>query len=167
MFRPMTHLQLGVAALWFSSVMLGSAPVQAKPNPIVKPVPIARPIAQPEELITPDDALALPPPGIQIAPINGTVTVKLVNKTNAAINYQAVGDTEFRTLAGESSVTLQKLKTPITLSAYRQDRGLLNMVPTIVGSKAQVLEITLDATTDFSVDKTIIRIEATGLVFIY
>ncbi len=162
MFRLMNHLQLGMAALLLlGSLMLEWAPVQAKPAAPVKP------IAQPEELITPDDALALPPADTQIAPVNGTVTVKLVNKTSAAINYQAVGDTEFRTLAGSASITLQKLKTPITLSVYRQDRGLLNIVPQVVGDKTKVLEITLDTTTDFSLDKTIIRIEDSGLVYIY
>jgi hypothetical protein len=161
MFRLMHHLQLGMATLLFSSFVLGGSPSQAKPTQTVKPNPA------PETLITPDDAVSLPPAGTQIAPVNGTVTVKLVNKTNAAINYQAVGDTEFRTLAGAASITLQKLKTPITLSAYRQDRGFLNMMLKVIGNKTQALEITLDATTDFSADKTIIRIESTGLVFVY
>jgi hypothetical protein len=178
MLRLINYLQLGIAALLSSSLLLGLAPVQAKPAPPVKPAsPTSSPIKFPaksgeepsdateELLLTPDEAL--PPAGAQISPVNGTVTVKLINKTNAAINYQAVGDTEFRTLAGVSSITLQNLKIPVTLTAYRQDRGLLIMTPKVVEGKAKVLEITLDATTDFSVDKTIIRIEATGLVFVY
>jgi hypothetical protein len=158
MFRQILKSPFGIVGgcvLWaVSSSVLA---VAAKPVP-----PVA---AQPEQLLTPEQAL--PAPRAQIQPVNGRVTLKLINKTNALINYQAVGDTAPRTLGGNTSITLQNLKTPMTLTIDREDRGFLDITPKVLGRKANTLEMTLEGTSNFSLDKTTVRIEKSGLVFLY
>lgn len=95
------------------------------------------------------------------------VTLRLKNNTYAAINYQAVGDTKPRTLAGRSIISLQKLRTPVTLTLNRQDAGLLKVTLTPLSNAKESLEVTLETTTDLSADTTTMRIENTGLVFLY
>ncbi|MGV0024949.1 hypothetical protein ACFE35_08080 [Phormidesmis priestleyi ANT.L61.2] len=95
------------------------------------------------------------------------VTLRLKNNTYAVVNYQVIGDTKPRTLAGRSSVSLQNLRTPVTLTLDRQDAGLLKVTPTALINAKESLEVTLDTTTDLSADATTLRIENTGLIFLY
>lgn len=112
-----------------------------------------------------------PAPEAQFIPkaqvkLNGDrVTITLINLTNAAITYQAIGDTEIRTLPGRGTVALQGLRVPTTLTLDRQDSGLLNITPR---EKAPgTIEVTLDATTDLGIDSPTMRIESNGSVFLY
>ena len=118
------------------------------------------------------DPSATPLPESQFVPkariqLNGDrITVTLINRTNAAIYYQAVGDTQIRTLAGRETVTLRGLRVPTTLTLDRQDFGLLQVTP----KQAQApnsLEVTLDTTTNLGVDGTTMRVEPNGSVFLY
>ena len=99
-----------------------------------------------------------------VSPSDGRVTVRLVNNTNAPIVFQAVGDTQVRTLAGRSEIALQGLRVPTTVTFYRQDRGLLMVTPR--SSESGVLEVTMQETTDFAMDRTALRIENNGNVFL-
>jgi hypothetical protein len=99
-----------------------------------------------------------------VSPSDGRVTVRLVNKTNAPITFQAVGDTQVRTLAGRSEIALQGLRVPTTVTFYRQDRGLLMVTPR--NSQSGVLEVTMQETTDFAMDRTALRIENNGSVYL-
>ncbi|MBE9012926.1 hypothetical protein IQ250_22250, partial [Pseudanabaenaceae cyanobacterium LEGE 13415] len=85
--------------------------------------------------------------------------------TNAAISYQAIGDTEVRTLPGRGTVSLQGLRVPTTLTFDRQDSGLLNITPK--QAAAGTIEVILDATTDLGVDSPTMRVESNGSVFLY
>jgi hypothetical protein len=99
-----------------------------------------------------------------VSPTDGRVSVLLVNQTNAPIVYQAIGDTQQRILPGRSQITLQGLNTPANVAFYRQDRGLLMVTPR---SYAQgTLEVTLQETTDFAMDRTALRIENNGAVYL-
>ncbi|MBF2067040.1 MAG: hypothetical protein IGS39_21895 [Calothrix sp. C42_A2020_038] len=100
-----------------------------------------------------------------VSPTAGRVTVRLVNKTNAPITFQAVGDTQVRTLAGRSKVSLQGLQVPTTVTFYRQDRGLLMVTPKTT-SESGVLEVSMQETTDFAMDRTALRIENNGAVYL-
>ncbi|NJR14715.1 MAG: hypothetical protein HC785_02740 [Calothrix sp. CSU_2_0] len=63
-----------------------------------------------------------------------------------------------------SQVSLQGLSTPTNVTFYRQDRGLLMVTPR---SSAQgTLEVTLQETTDFAMDRTALRIENNGAVYL-
>lgn len=112
-----------------------------------------------------------PAPETQFVPraqvtLNGDrVNITLINLTNAAITYQAIGDTEIRTLPGRGTVSLQGLRVPTTLTLDRQDAGLLNVTPK---EKAPgTIEVTLDATTDLAIDSPTMRVESNGSVFLY
>jgi hypothetical protein len=100
-----------------------------------------------------------------VMPINGKVTVRLVNQTGAQINYQAIGDTAPRSLQSKSDVTLQGLRTPTTVTFRRQDGGLL-MVTAVGSSNQGVLELTLRETVDFAMDKTTVTIEQNGAAYL-
>ena len=100
-----------------------------------------------------------------VSPTNGQVSIRLVNKTNAAIVYQVIGDTQLRTLAGRSEVMLQGLRTPTNVAFYRQDRGLLMVTPQ-TSSRNSMLDVTLQETTDFAMDRTSMRIENNGAVYL-
>lgn len=100
-----------------------------------------------------------------VTPTDGRVTVKLVNQTNAPISYQAVGDTAPRTLQGKSNVTLQGLRIPATVTFHREDGGLLMVTPQ--GSSQQgSLQLTLRETTDLGMDRSALRIEQNGSVYL-
>jgi hypothetical protein len=99
-----------------------------------------------------------------VSPTDGKVSVLLLNQTNAPIVYQAIGDTQQRILPGRSQVRLQNLTTPANVTFYRQDRGLLMVSPQI--SPQGVLKVTLQETTDFAMDRTALRIEKNGAVYL-
>lgn len=106
------------------------------------------------------------PPIATLTPNNGAVGVKLINKTGAEIVYQVIGDTRLRTLGGRSQVVLQDLKTPVSLSFYRRDRGFLLVSPQVPTTAANTIELTLTETTDFAIDKTALTIESDGEVYL-
>ena len=99
-----------------------------------------------------------------VTPMSGKVGVRLVNQTAAPISYQVIGDTALRTLQGKSEVMLQNLSTPLTVTFYRQDKGLLMVTPQ--GSSQQgMLQLSFNETTDVKMDKSAMRIEQNGAVF--
>jgi len=100
-----------------------------------------------------------------VSATDGRVSVRLMNKTNAPIVYQVIGDTQLRTLAGRSEVMLQGLRTPTNVAFYRQDRGLLMVTPQ-GSSQNGMLDVTLQETTDFAMDRTSMRIENNGSVYL-
>lgn len=104
------------------------------------------------------------PPSATVTPVNGRISIRLTNTTNAIAFYQVIGDTEQRTLAGKSQVTLQNLAIPTTLTFSRQDRGLLRT--TTSATTAGLLEVTFDATTDLAEDRTTLRVQPDGTVFL-
>ena len=106
------------------------------------------------------------PPIATLTPNQGSVGVKLINKTGADIVYQVIGDTRVRTLRGRSNVTLQALQTPVSLSFYRRDRGFLLVSPVVPTTAANTIELTLTETTDFATDKTALTIESDGEVYL-
>ena len=106
-------------------------------------------------------------PKAQVSLTENRVTVKLINTTNAPISYQAIGDTNVRTLPGRGTVTLQGLRVPSTLTFHRQDAGLLNITPKQSTQSANTIDVTLDATTNLGIDSPTMRIESNGSVFLY
>ncbi len=147
----------------FVSFLLPFAAIaQSITPPALAPPPVVAPQQSPDQPLTPP----LPEqelPSTSVAPINGRITVRLVNRTGAAISYQVIGDTQERSLGGNASVTLQALRTPTNITFYRQDRGLLQVRPQ---ASSGLLTATFTATTDLSVDKNILSIQQSGLVFL-
>jgi len=100
-----------------------------------------------------------------VTPTNDKVNVKLVNQTNAPISYQAVGDTAPRTLQDKSSVMLQGLRVPATVTFHREDGGLLMATPQGFSQQGS-LQLTLRKTTDLGMDRSALRIEQSGSVYL-
>ncbi len=101
----------------------------------------------------------------QVALADGKVNIRLVNETGADITYQVIGDTQPRMLQGKSNVMLQGLNAPTTLTLYRKDRGLLQVVPQATSTPG-MLEVKLDETTDQNMNKGSVRVQEDGTVFV-
>ncbi|MBD2354049.1 hypothetical protein H6G41_05335 [Tolypothrix sp. FACHB-123] len=95
---------------------------------------------------------------------NANVNIRLVNDTGANITYQVVGDTNERSLGGQSDVILQGLRAPITVTFQRADGGLISV--NAQASETGLLEVRLDETTDVAQDKKAMRIQSNGSVFL-
>ena len=105
------------------------------------------------------------PPSAILMPTNGKVSIRLLNETSANITYEAIGNTNQRLLLGKSSVILQDLKTPLSITFKRQDGGLL-MVNPKANSEPGTLSVTFTETTDLGIDKSAMDIQNTGAVFL-
>lgn len=103
-------------------------------------------------------------PKAVVTPIDGKVNIKLINATKAAVTYQVVGDTEQRTLTGDADVTLQDIKTPVTVTFVREDGGLLKVNPQ--AASAGLLEVTLDETTSLDESDSAMQVQQTGIVLL-
>jgi hypothetical protein len=121
--------------------------------------------------LTPRESQLTPPPSQRQRPIarialaNGKVNVRLVNDTVANITYEVIGDTAPRSLSGKSDVILQGLKAPVNITFQRQDGGLLQATPQ-PGRESGVLELRLKETTDVGQNRSALRIENNGSVFL-
>jgi hypothetical protein len=134
-----------------------AAPLEGRAMAQVRPsAPVANPPLPSEQQ----------PPIAILTPSNGTVEVKLINKTGAQIVYQVIGDTRLRVLSGRSEIMLQSLPTPVSLSFYRRDRGFLLVSPQVPTAATNTIELTLTETTDFATDKTALTIESDGEVYL-
>ncbi|MBD2387965.1 hypothetical protein [Cylindrospermum sp. FACHB-282] len=124
-----------------------------RPAPTRPPSSATQPPAQPQAPIT------------MIALANGRVNIRLVNDTGANVTYQVIGDTPERSLPSKSNVMLRGLTTPTTVTFHRQDGGLLRVTPQ-PSSKSGMLLVTLQQTTDVNQDRSAMRIQNNGSVFL-
>ncbi len=125
----------------------GEAPTTGRVNVIQPPAPEQR--SQPIASVT---------------PTYGRVNVKLINNTNAIIEYEAIGHTQRRLLPGRQEIVLRNLPVAVTVSAIRQDGGFLTITPTT--SDSGVLELTLNESTKPGDNQGAIRIQENGQVFL-
>lgn len=102
----------------------------------------------------------------QMNPVNGEVTIKLVNEMNTPVTYQLIGDTSDRQLSSDSMITLQSVEAPTTLTFYRPDGGFINAIPQPT-EETGVLQITLEEAYDVDNDAQALRINEQGEVYIY
>lgn len=103
---------------------------------------------------------------MRVMPVNGQLSVKLINQTGDPITYQIVEDTKPRFLSVDGEVNLTQLKMPLTLTFHRPNGGLIS-VNSQAMSDAGVLEVRLDNTSNLSADKNALVVEENGLVFVY
>jgi hypothetical protein len=169
-----TGLLVSIASISFA----GGPPPQGKPvsQPTTPPTN-GKPVSEPTPAETPstngkptapvaDDAPArFPMPSARVTPTEGMVVIKLVNTTNAVINYQVVGITQPRTLGEQSEILLQNLKTPITLTYQRPDGGLLLVRPQATATPG-MLQVSFGATTDLGADTKSMDVQEDGRVFL-
>jgi hypothetical protein len=130
---------------------------------------ISFPLSLESQGILPSQAppVLIPPPVEDIQPVDGTVTpvdgnitVKLINKTNAKVRYQVLGITRPRILEGKADSQLTKLPLPVSLTFRRVDNGFLKV--TMKSSSTGILEVELDGTEDFNSDRISLWINPKG-----
>jgi hypothetical protein len=158
-----TYKQVGFAATVMGSLLMISLPGMAMPQLLsqssMSPNSATGTEAQPP---LPE---SLQSPKAVVVPVNGMITVKLDNATGADITYQVIGNTKPRLLQRRSSVTLQGLPTPTTVTFRRKDGGLLRVSPR-TSTQNGLLEVTFTKTTSLSVDKTTMTVQRSGGVFL-
>lgn len=140
----------------------GVIPNSVTPNQEVFTKPSTPPpvgVIQPPLPETQSNAIA------RVTPINGKVNVKLKNNTNAFISFEALGDTGRRFLLAGEEIVLQELKTPVTITAVRQDKGLLEIMA-VPNSEPGMLELSLNESKSLSNNLGAIRIQQDGQVFL-
>jgi hypothetical protein len=157
MNNSMSFLNRGIQAFQMFGIvgvltLPGIAAAAPAPTEIIQPM-------QPNRL-----AQVTPTPDSAMTPVNGKVTIRFVNETGAAIEYQVVGDTEYRTLAGNTAMNLKDLPVPVTLTFRRQDAGLLQ-VRFQADSPSGTIVVNVSATTDFALDRTTLYIDQAGRIF--
>lgn len=98
----------------------------------------------------------------RLSPQTGKTTVVLMNNTGDEVVYEAIGQTAPRTLAAGESVRLESLPLPITITAERQNFGLVDM--NAVVSADGTLNVGLESS-GFDEVQGALRISEDGLVF--
>ena len=151
----------------------GPPPQQGKPvsqpadteEPVSQPTPAASP--SPSEMpSTPTNTPSrFPLPSARVTPAEGMIVIKLVNTTNAVINYQIVGVTPPRTLGEQSEILLKTIQVPITLTYQRPDGGLLLVRPQATAMPG-MLQVSFGATTDLAADTKSLEIQEDGKVIL-
>ncbi|MFK8182717.1 MAG: hypothetical protein AB8B99_05030 [Phormidesmis sp.] len=94
---------------------------------------------------------------------SGKATVLLMNNTGAEVTYEAIGQTPPRILAPDESVRLDALPMPVTITAERQNFGLVDMVVSV--SDAGTLTVDLERS-EFDEVQGALRIREDGYVFV-
>ena len=148
----------------------GPPPQQGKPvsqptatEEPVSPTPAASPSGMPST--TKDAPPRFPMPSARVTPSEGMIVIKLVNTTNAVINYQIVGVTPQRTLGEQSEIVLKTIQVPITLTYQRPDGGLLQVRPQATAMPG-MLQVSFGATTDLATDTKSLEIQEDGKVIL-
>lgn len=178
--RPMQLRKISwtFACLFCSSLILsltviasaGGPPPEKKGKPVQeestgKPVreehPTTPPASDPHPMEEPDQ---FPLPSARVSPVNGMVTLRLINPSNILINYQIVGGTRELTLGERSQAELAGFPVPLTLTYQREDGGLLLVFPRAVAPG--VLEVKFQPTSDFDKDTKSLNIPENGSVFL-
>ena len=114
----------------------------------------------------PQDARArFPMPSARVTPAEGMVVIKLVNTTNAVINYQVIGVSPQRTLGEQSEILLKTIQLPITLTYQRPDGGLLLVRPQATAMPG-MLQVSFGATTELDADTKSLQIQEDGKVIL-
>jgi len=151
----------------------GPPPQQGKPvsQPAETPAATEEPVSQPSPgssglPSTPTNAPPrFPMPSARVTPAEGMIVIKLVNTTNAVINYQIVGVTPQRTLGEQSEILLKSIQVPITLTYQRPDGGLLLVRPQATAMPG-MLQVSFGATTDLATDTKSLEIQEDGKVIL-
>ncbi|MEG4232142.1 hypothetical protein QUA40_08520 [Microcoleus sp. Pol11C3] len=151
----------------------GPPPQQGKPvsQPAATPAATEEPVSQPSPGLsgmpsTPTNAPPrFPMPSARVTPSEGMIVIKLVNTTNAVINYQIVGVTQQRTLGEQSEILLKTIPVPITLTYQRPDGGLLLVRPQATAMPG-MLQVSFGATTELGTDTKSLEIQEDGKVIL-
>jgi len=137
----------------------------ANEDPVSQPTPAASPSPTRKPSTTTNAPSRFPMPSARVTPSEGMIVIKLVNTTNAVINYQIVGVTQQRTLGEQSEIVLKTIQVPITLTYQRPDGGLLLVRPQATAMPG-MLQVSFGATTDLATDTKSLEIQEDGKVIL-
>jgi hypothetical protein len=137
----------------------------ANEEPVSQPTPAASPSPRAMPSTTTDAPSRFPMPSARVTPSEGMIVIKLVNTTNAVINYQIVGVTPQRTLGEQSEILLKSIQVPITLTYQRPDGGLLLVRPQATAMPG-MLQVSFGATTELGTDTKSLEIQEDGKVIL-
>lgn len=93
----------------------------------------------------------------------GRATVMLMNNTGAEVTYEAIGQTPPRILSVNQAVRLDSLPMPVTITAERQNFGLVDMFVTVTDEG--ILNVSLERS-EFDEVQGALRIREDGFVFV-
>ncbi len=146
LFRTWVARVSGVAV---SAIAVGTLSAASPMSAMAQPLPTQ----SDDELVTSFTALG------------GQVTIEFNNETGAPLTYEVLGITEPRVLPPEQSVLLQNIPLDATVTAVRNDNGLID----ITGSGGETGQLSLSIVREVNFDDTqgVIIIEASGRVFAY
>ncbi|MBF2074371.1 MAG: hypothetical protein IGS50_11510 [Synechococcales cyanobacterium C42_A2020_086] len=99
---------------------------------------------------------------LYVRPAGGKVNIRFINETGAAINYEVIGETQYRTLAGRSQMLLENLPVPTTFTFRRADFGLLQVSLQEDTPASGTLTVRVRETLDFALDRTTIHVDPSG-----
>jgi len=100
-----------------------------------------------------------------VTPQNQQVSVRLKNNTNALIFYRAVGHTGDKPLRGGEEAVLRGLPLPVTVMTTRVDDGFVEVAS--VSTDSGMLEVALDEDANLDGNRSTLRIQEDGQVFLY
>ena len=122
--------------------------------------------SSPASSTIPDSTTPDQKPVTAMTPVNGKINIHFVNGTGAAIDYEVVGQTQSRTLAGRSEMALQDLTLPTTFTFRRQDKGFLLVTLQENNPVPGTLTLNVQETPDFTADRTSLYVDQSGNVFL-
>ncbi|MEL6262497.1 MAG: hypothetical protein AAFR12_15665 [Cyanobacteria bacterium J06626_6] len=103
----------------------------------------------------------------------GNVTVQIVNETEETLVYQALGDTEPRTIDASGLVTLQNLRVPATVTfsfatidRNRQTATGLTKAELKPGPGNDMVQLVIKPTTDLDSEVSALTVESNGNIFV-
>jgi hypothetical protein len=99
----------------------------------------------------------------RLSATSAQATVQLTNNTGAEITYEVIGQTQPRSLAAGAIARLDALPLPTTITAEREDFGLVDMGATV--SPEGVLEVSLERS-EFDEVQGALHIRQDGYVFV-
>lgn len=105
-------------------------------------------------------------PSLTLTSNQSHLNVQMVNDTNGQISYQVIGMTEERTIPAGSTVDLQGLTIPATLTFQRRDGGLLMATIEDLGRSSPTLQLVLDETATLDESNVALNVEPGGSVFL-
>jgi len=106
-------------------------------------------------------------PVASIMPMNGQVSIRLVNNMNADAHFELVGYTDQRTLAAGESTIVRNIPLPVTIAAWREDRGYLEMMPVSSMQRTGMFQVGLDEDRNpLDDNQGVLRIQQNGQVFL-
>lgn len=123
-------------------------------------------VSAPVQAQTGPGTLGVPIPYTAMTPLDGRININFVNETGSAIEFEVLGDTEYRSLSGRSQMSLQGLGLPATFTFRRVDNGFLLVALHPNSPQAGTLSMRVRETANFSEDRTTVFVDELGRIYL-